>query len=195
MEKTIYRHYGSTKLHGIEPISINEGLSISKPRGGLWGSRVTNRTLDYFDWKDWSMSERFGNHDDNNAFDFYIDGSANILTIDDPDVLFNDKDHLLMSESKLFHRLIPGYKDQMEGCVLNLEYIRDNYDGIELIHGSHYGLFHSGFFCSIPEDPMIDEKVTFQKCISGMFNTWDCDSIVIWNNNIVHQIQSIVKGE
>ena len=44
----------------------------------------------------------------------------------------------------------------------NWPYIFDNYDGMLLIHGEHYKDFHT-----------------------GLFHYWDCDSLVLWNADIV----------
>lgn len=46
--------------------------------------------------------------------------------------------------------------------------MNDGYDAVELIHGNNYGELHF-----------------------SLFNTWDCDSIVILNKNVIVPIEDI----
>ena len=60
--------------------------------------------------------------------------------------------------------------------IIDIMRVYEEYDAMELIHGDNYELFHSGFIVPNTED---EEKV------AGMFNTWDADSICIWNPEII----------
>lgn len=188
MSKTYYEHLGSEitdSLYRIDRSGIHNSY-MNKPKGGLWGCRLNNRDDNYFDWRTWCTDEDF--HADyynnpDNRYIFSLKENSNILIFSGDDILpFIKNPHnasfgyVSLDE---FLKIYNNLKDknvllEVENCKerkesdfcsfkMNWPYIFDNYDGFELLHGEWYGLLHY-----------------------NSFYTWDCDSIVIWNPEIVN---------
>lgn len=111
---------------------------------------------DYCTWEEWSNSNNMDIVDAYNyMYIFRLSKDAKILVIDDP-AIFKDNENLLVEN-----------KDSIINFCCNWPYIFDNYDGMLLIHGEHYSEFH------------------YSEFHAGLFYSWDCDSLVIWNASIV----------
>ena len=162
--KMQFIHYGNTKL---EPIRISklDNSYLNKPNIGLWASPIGE---EYYTWKEWCEAEDFRKCDDDNSFKFHLSDKANILIIDHPDVLLQLKQR----------QLLIGKPESSLNVVLDYDKIISNklYDGVLLIHGNYYNLFHSG--CKL-NNTYINKYIDFY--------SWDCDSIVIWNTDIIKE--------
>jgi hypothetical protein len=77
MENDIYIHYGATVFDPdrFQPIQ-NEPL-MAKPKGGLWASRIGASR----GWKEWCADSGFRDCTDDNAFQFRLQETANVLYI------------------------------------------------------------------------------------------------------------------
>ena len=161
-----YIHYGSSELASI---LFNENLKdnglLNKPNGGLWASPIGE---EYFTWKDWCEENEFHLDRLNKSFTFELRDPSKIFTIKEPeDILKLDKLGLL-------------YKDDtrtFDNYYMDWNKIIKLYDGVQLIHGDYYGFFHDVIWFNF------DQNQTKLKKYAGMFNSWDVDSIIIWNES------------
>src|SRR5574344_193913 len=164
-------------------IRLRDSFSINKPRG-LWASRIDNSK--YYTWKDWCKYANFNSEGFEHYFKFDINQKAKILLIDSPDIL-KDQPNILTTvrypEADKYPNLADIIKSELENMpdlndtskdrvVLNILWIMRNYDGMELIHGKYYSYFHD--VC----------KATINS-LRGIFYWWDCDSICVWNPEVI----------
>lgn len=125
---------------------------------GLWGSDINSE----FKWEDWCRLEEF--HLDNlkSSFKFTLDPSANILEIKKEDDILP---YIIIDESysrpNVFgHQLKTSISDRF-----NINLLAKEFDGIELYMSENY-----------------------TELKYSIFNTWDCDSIVVWNPDIIKEL-------
>lgn len=174
MMEILYEHLGvpiTTELYHIDQY---HSKLLNKPSGGLWGSRsIQMKDYPYYRWREWVESEDYKTElylNPNNCFNFKLNDQANILLIDGRKIKPRSFDYLTKKELR---KIIPYAEilsvetdDYLTGrpqlFKFNWEYIFHKYDGIELINGNLYCQFR----------------------YNGM-SSWDCDSICIWNPDIV----------
>ena len=183
MGKIIYEHLGYPINDETFKLERNIELRyINKPRGGLLASRYNNKTKNYFSWADWVKCNEYNDDfylDKNNRHLFILKPDAKILTLSGENIKLPHNDTRSIfgySNEKELKRIMNNLTkdrnaflknkeheiDRFEFYSLDWDYIFSTYDGIELIHGTVYSTLH---FTS--------------------FNSWDCDSICIWNKDVV----------
>lgn len=83
--------------------------------------------------------------------------------------LKDDAKILLITKLKDIENYVIDYSEYGLTSGIDFEYImNDGYDAVELIHGDNYSELHF-----------------------SLFNTWDCDSIVILNKDVIVPIEDI----
>ena len=148
--KKEYIHYGAShfsKEKFAEVKAKNHNWSwANKPDFGFWASPVET----HWGWKDWCEGNDFRLDSFDKSFKFRLKNGSRILKV-----------RMNADIAPFFYRKRDSW------CEYGIKFheIMKKYDGMELIHGDHYGELHY-----------------------GVFNTWDCDSIVIWNPNIIEEI-------
>lgn len=166
LQKMRFIHYGSTELKEILK-QKNKIFSsyLNKPYTGLWASPIGS---EYFTWKDWCVGESYRECNEDNSFTFKIKEGSNILLLESREDLYKVKDFIIV-ESRFTK-------------YFDYDKIMNQYDGILLIHGDDYSYFHDQFSLFEDDDPY-----------RGMFNSWDCDSIVIWNSDAI-EVEEKLSG-
>ena len=172
-KKILYEHLGNPITPELYKID-KEYTRLNKPSGGLWGSRsIEMKDYPYYRWRDWVENEGYNEEfylNPENCFKFSLKDNADILIIDGRKIKPASLDYLTKKELR---KIIPyaeilseeknsekfGYPHLF---TFNWPYIFNKYDGIELINGNLYTQFR----------------------YNGM-SAWDCDSICIWNPDIV----------
>ena len=161
---TIYITY-LHKRHGkFKPENINMNLSIdpviNKPLEAFWGCPKDS----LFGWKEWCEAERFGAFDYNwdNPVKWKLKTGSRILKIELKDVI--DETNSILKKYIKQNSLHPSTSNFFFNYGLDFNKIKnDNIDAIELADGR---IGH----CFINE-------------LEVMFNSWDCESIVVLNKN------------
>lgn len=164
MNDKVYIHYGSNKfdVKKFVPMTANEcdnsGNSfLNKPPHGtcIWASPVDT----HFGWKEWCENEEYAMDKLNTSFTFTLKPNARILLVK----LCSDVDKYLTNLPDLPYK---SYSFRPEALLMfkYVDFVKmaKDYDGMELCHDDNYGDLHYGLFYS-----------------------WDCDSIVIWNPYII----------
>lgn len=85
MTEQIYVHYGHKNFDNDLFKPIKNISNFSKPKGGLWASRLDAK----YGWREWCNDEEFRKNDEENAFRFTLSDYAKILYIDSEDKLLN----------------------------------------------------------------------------------------------------------
>lgn len=151
-----YIHYGHPKFEPEQVTELTMALKC-KPDRGIWASRTDAP----FGWKDWCTFENWSTHTLDTSFTFELNSDAKILEIH--------------KESDIVPYIIPADLDFLEEygepthCgnltnlydCLNLDLLYDQFDGIELFLSDDFSMHR------------------------GIFNTWDCDCIVVWNPDVI----------
>lgn len=155
-------HYGSSYFDPtIVENSKDHSTCLNKPSFGLWASPVDSD----WGWKDWCESEEFYKSDFSKYFVFKLKSNAKMLTIrslKDWDKILNEvlKDSFNTSKD-IFVTIDSDQRNKI------WEYICKKYDAILVIMSDHYGTMHMSF----------------------EFNAWDCDSIVVFNPEVVNIVR------
>lgn len=125
-----------------------------KPLYGLWRSRVDAE----YGWKDWCTDSGFRECSDVNKMEFVLTKGSKILEVHrEADILPYIVSRLPQFDYSPFQRLENRSTSIMD--IINFDKLEDEgYDGLELFISDDYLRLHN-----------------------GVFNTWDCDSIVVWN--------------
>lgn len=126
----------------------------SKPLYGLWGSRVDAE----YGWQDWCADSGFRECSDVNKMEFVLAKDSKILEVHrEVDILPYIVSRLPQFDYSPFQRLENRSTSIMD--AISFDKLEDEgYDGLELFISDDYLRLHN-----------------------GVFNTWDCDSIVVWN--------------
>ena len=170
MEEIIYIHYGSSRFDPQRFVPIKNCSWKPKPEDGtgLWACRVG----DEHGWKSWCRSAGFRLETLDTAFKFTLKSDAKVLTLEIPsDLLVLPKLYpwnpgIRETEEELDFTDPPTVEQMMarfapHWCFLNYEKLSEEYDAIELRNSY---LFHDSL------------------------NTWDCDSIVVMNPDVVEEL-------
>nr|WP_297934620.1 hypothetical protein [uncultured Lachnoclostridium sp.] len=149
-----YVTYGITKENFFKAIFYNENHMTlpCKPLYGLWGSRVDTK----YGWKDWCEDSGFRECSDVNKMEFVLTKESKILEVHkEEDILPYIDSYQLQIDYRPFPRPENMGTDIMDG--IDFKQLRDEgYDGLELFISDDYLRLHN-----------------------GVFNAWDCDSIVV----------------
>lgn len=181
--KKKYIWYGKDKfdINKLKKIKVNKSMVIpeysDKPTeyknqygeenylGCFWASPVNTN----YSWKDWCEEEQF-NLDKFKQFQtFTLKETANICTIDSMESLkeFMKKYTKYRYFDENNNQILKDFTDEYLDRWLWRRFIFDwnkvlhDYDGMEISHDFNFNLMHN------------------------IFNTWDCDSICIWNPDII----------
>lgn len=149
--------------------SVNRYYDLCKPIG-LWGSRTEGTILN---WKNWCIKENFYTEELEENFKFTLKEDAKILLIDSPKSL-ESNDNLIVDTGKYSRMDNIKYYPR-----LNLYYIMNNYDAIEVIHGKYYSYFH--------------DCIKSNSGYHGILYWWDCDSICVWNYDKIIELGGEAK--
>ena len=175
----VYRHYGSSTF---DPELLRSESKIryfldNKPGFGLWSSPIDTD----FGWYDWCVSEDFHTETLNEYFDFKLRPDANIYIINceedcqnlairfplrssDPYKLFANRCNAVFDSdpNKIFaNRYNAVFDNGIDFVAVSKEY-----DGIEVnVFGGHD-----------------------YAALRFILNTWDVDSLVVWNPDVVEVI-------
>lgn len=109
-------------------------------------------------WKDWCESEQWAprDFDWSKSFTFTLKEEANILYVHSEDDIM---DYVIKDEST------PDWLRFTKTSVidkLDVERLYKDYDGMEVFMSDNWNEFHN-----------------------GIFNSWDCDSLVVWNPEVI----------
>ena len=160
--KKTYIHYGNTKLDRSRfgsKISRRFTLGSKPDFGCLWASPMDD---DSFTWKDWCDCEGFMKCDENNSFKFSLTDNAKVLNIYTENYII----HYIQRNPLFGNTFTAMFIDENEhirtGICDSIDFqkiLNDGYDGIELFNARslHY----------------------------TVFNSWDCDSIVVFNPDVI----------
>ncbi len=158
-----YVTYGITKERFSKTIFYNENHMTlpCKPLYGLWGSRVDAE----YGWKDWCADSGFRECSDVNKMEFVLTKDSKILEVHrEADILPYIVSCLPQINYRPFQRLEDKSTSIADG--INFDKLQDEgYDGLELFISDSYFRLHN-----------------------GVFNTWDCDSIVVWNYDVIQVV-------
>lgn len=132
-QDVVYIHYGHDQFRTPDPICNCDWRT--KPRGGLWASRID----DPRGWKDWCEAEEFRLSSFDKYFKFKLKTDARVLELDDEKCL----DYL--------PTLRPYHKDSADifsMCVPDFEELEREYDAVEVtaIDKLYYPLY--GWDCN-----------------------------------------------
>lgn len=164
----IYRHYGDSQFRPelmINRPSCDFDMSRIKPSHGLWASPVDSNCS----WKDFCESENFRVNTLENYFDFTLSDSARTLEIKSKaDLLFLLNNY---PEKKLEDFEIPMFMNMYdrwnETCVVtcypDYNKVYEDYDAMEV-------------------------RISTCPQLLRWMNTWDCDSLVVFNSEVVQVI-------
>ena len=155
----IYTHYGHSKFDKTKFDPIKNRLFNNKPAGGFWASRKNA----VFGWKNWNDTECFAVCDEKNKIDFTLRTGSRILEIhntqDVDDIV--EKYHVNLPSDKELSTFGPS--SSVASYTIDFEKISQDYDAIE---------------CFVSDDSKLYYKLY----------TWDCDSILILNPDIIEPI-------
>ncbi len=119
-----YIHYGDCEFDIAKFQNITNVAEFTKPRGGLWGSRVNAE----FGWKDWCLENDYQS-DLENSFVFSLDNNAKLLVIERKEQL----KELPRMESSIVSKL---------WVTLDFEKLSKDYDAIEVLISKDFKLYH-----------------------------------------------------
>lgn len=161
MTKIIYRHYGTDKYCLEDFQCYGSELLSNKPAGGLWGSRADATA----GWKGFCIGNQFRTNSLNKYFDFALKNSANVYTI-------STESDLLRLPMRELPEIISPIVPEIASFIW--KYLPD-YDkcieqGIDAVELCWFGVE----FSDVAKDP-----------IPRLLPLWDCDSIVVLNQDIV----------
>lgn len=160
MKEALYVHYGHSKFCKELVITMKDsplGPPKSKPAFGLWASRI-DAPYGWIDWcRDQSFDdeEEFGFGDFSCNFKFSLSPNAKILGIHREVTILP----YVIKNPDVIHFGF-GQTDICDGIDYK-EIKSQGFDGMELFMSDDFSLHNS------------------------VFNAWDCDSIVIWNPDVI----------
>lgn len=92
----VYVKYGSTAFDPAIFKPIENEVCFSKPRGGMWSSRIDAKN----GWRQWCIDEDFRYYDDNDCFRFKLKDNASVLYLTNANQL-SDLPHIESSNRYL----------------------------------------------------------------------------------------------
>ena len=160
-----YIHYGSSKFDpnrfkGFDQGKWNDFYSgINKPGHGvgLWGSPAAGS---YISWREWCENEDFYTDKLKESFMFSVRPKAKILKVR----CLKDIKPYMTSRSTMFP------EEYIKQCcwielspIIDFKKLSKEYNGMELIHS----------------------RKTYCELHDSYFYTWDVDSIVVWDKEVI----------
>ena len=183
--KKKYIWYGKDEfdIKKLKKIEVNDSMVISeywdKPKeykmsrgeskflGCFWASPVDTN----YGWKDWCEDEQFNLDRFECSQTFTLKETANICTIDSMESLkeFMKKYTKYSDFDENHNNVLKDVTDDMDlnrwftfgSFKFDWNKVLHDYDGMEISHDFNFNIMHN------------------------IFNTWDCDSICIWNPDII----------
>lgn len=155
---TTYVHYGSNTYDRGRHKKISEA-QVHKPHGGYWASNVTAE----FSWRDWASREDFCEYQDSDCVRFKLAPNARVLKLETPEDIewlaaqYGTKQDHIDFVGCFFGAPASLRKIGLGDIVLDWKSIAMDFDGIDY---------------------------SFSKLNDTLFS-WDCDSVVIFNPDIV----------
>lgn len=130
--------------------------NLNKPQSAFWGSPVNA----HFGWKEWCECEEFGDYDWDNPIYFRLKTNSTILKID-----IDDLREEVLGRYVIKDKYSP-INSMFENCLDFNKIVEDEIDAVQLMDGrlGHYFMANAYEF---------------------MFNTWDCESIVVLNKDVI----------
>ena len=120
-------HYGHDKFEKDKFELVKNRLDASKPKGGLWASRIDSPN----GWKDWWESNEFGTEKLTTSFMFTLKEDAKVLII---------------TNTKQLEQL-PKMKNPLPiptmWSMIDYEALATEYDALELLISEDYELYFS----------------------------------------------------
>ena len=120
-------HYGHDKFEKDKFELVKNRLDASKPKGGLWASRIDSPN----GWKDWCESNEFGTEKLTTSFMFTLKEDAKVLII---------------TNTKQLEQL-PKMKNPLPiptmWSMIDYEALATEYDALELLRSEDYELYFS----------------------------------------------------
>lgn len=165
-DNTIYIKYWHNQDEPFDSNKIqielgNPEFQWGKPDLGFWGSP---RNASY-GWKEWCSDNYFGDYDWNNPIYFRLKSNSTILKIDREDLNDDVLSKYVILDEKMYHAI------QRERYFFDYnKIVEDGIDAVELMDGSIGHLF------------LHDNKY------EQIFNSWDCESIVVLNKDVLEFI-------
>jgi len=148
--------------------------SINKPQSAFWGSPVNA----HFGWKEWCKCEEFGDYDWDNPIYFRLKPNSTILRIDVQDLKDEILGKYVSKNEKFLEELRLRFNEEelssFSRFVNYLDFnkiVADGIDAVELMNGTIGHYFWDNDY-------------------EGMFNSWDCESIVILNKDVIELINN-----
>lgn len=138
---------------------------LNKPSYGIWGSSQIDGYYDYNSyWSEWCTCEEFNTYKLQYGFTFEVDSSAKILEINHPDDI---KPYLVENSN-----MLTFMSDMLNRFCYLIDFnkIEAEYDGI---HVNYYN------------------TMEFR---NSVFRSWDVESIVIWNSNVIKNVQPFTQS-
>ena len=176
-----YISYGFSKFdrqrfeNEIDTAILNK--KSDKPANGWWGSPIDAN----YGWKDWCYSEDFGD---------CANGTYKV-----------DYIKWKLKDAKIYHiqnfenlAKIPIRKVSNYLPYLRIDFDKmksQGYDGIELCLDNYYlgHTFASPEFILEKEPNLTFKEAEIASEIERLINTWDCDSICVWNSKVIDVIE------
>lgn len=160
-DNELYVTYWSKSRPPFDPKKIEIILgdpfqNFSKPQCAFWGSPVNSN----FGWKEWCECEEFGDYDWDSPIYFRLKTNSTILKID-----IDDLREEVLGRYVTKDKYAP-FNSMFENRLDFNKIVEDEIDAVQLMDGSlgHYFMANAYEF---------------------MFNTWDCESIVVLNKNVI----------
>lgn len=160
---TRYVHYGHSKYDRDKVCyAKNQLIPVRcKPAFGLWASREDSR----YGWIDWCRNqadpdsgEEFGFGNFESSFEFELSPQSKIFEI------HSEEDILpYIIRNSILGEDSFNLTSIVDGIDFN-KMMDDGYDGVELFLSDDFSMHN------------------------GIFNLWDCDSIVVWNPDIINTL-------
>lgn len=144
----------------------------SKPSGGFWGSPVNA----FYGWKDWCIDNEFGDYDFNNPIYWYLKNNTKIFEVGYDDVtdisesnpllqfIYNKKSQKYVSDVLIENPELTSTSFGKVWRDICIDFNKMKSAGIDAIELMDAGIGHY-----------------FINAIEVMFNSWDCESIVVIN--------------
>lgn len=158
----IFIHYGTDEFDKNHRYGKWKN-SLFKP-AGLWACNILQKE----NWLSWCLNERFEHTDFSKYIKFTLEDNAKILIVTKtedivPFIIMNKQ-----IEKAYKEKGIKALSSTLDSSLNEMK-IKKQYDGMMLVHGEGFNELHTN---------------------PGLFNTWDIDSIVIWNLDKVNIIST-----
>ena len=165
-DKTIYVKYWNTNYESFDSNEIqiilgNPEFQWGKPDLGFWGSPKNAS----YGWKEWCSDNFFDNYDWDNPIFFRLKSNSTILRIDIEDLNEDVLGKYVILDEKMY-RAIQRKRYSLDYNKI----VEDGIDAVELMDSRIGHLFFN------------------DNAYEQIFYTWDCESIVVLNKDVLEFI-------